>query len=241
MSKLNAKQQRFAEQYLIDLNASQAAIRAGYSPKTANEQGSRLLTNVKVQELIQAEREKLSVATGISQKAVLDRLWAIAMANPNEIVKHRRVNCRYCWGVGHKQQWTAGEYEAAQKSSEAMNTASPDIAGGLGFDRTRPPHPDCPECHGEGLGQVFIEDTSKLSGPAAVLYAGAKEGKFGIEIMMHDQVAALVKIGMHLGLFSTKVDVTGDIKTTNLNVNISADEAERRIIELQKKIGIAHG
>ena len=48
MSKqeLTAKQQRFCEEYLIDLNATQAAVRAGYSAKTANEQGSRLLTNV---------------------------------------------------------------------------------------------------------------------------------------------------------------------------------------------------
>lgn len=241
MRKPTPKQQRFAEEYLIDLNATQAAIRAGYSLKTAEQLGHQLLKKTSVQELISVAQQKLSSATSISQKAVLDRLWAIAMANPNDIVKHRRVNCRYCWGLGHKQQWTEGEYEAATKSAQVMKAPQPDIAGGLGFDRTRPPHPDCPECHGEGVGQVHIEDTSKLSGPAAALYAGAKEGKFGIEIIMHDQVAALVKIGMHLGLFSTKVDVTGDIKTTNLNVNLSADEAERRIIELQQKIGIAHG
>ncbi len=43
-----AKQKRFVEEYLIDLNATQAAIRAGYSIKTANEQGSQLLANLSV-------------------------------------------------------------------------------------------------------------------------------------------------------------------------------------------------
>lgn len=48
MQKLSPKQERFAREYLLDLNATQAAIRAGYSPKTAQEQASRLLSNVMV-------------------------------------------------------------------------------------------------------------------------------------------------------------------------------------------------
>jgi phage terminase small subunit len=47
-TKLTAKQARFVEEDLCDLNATQAAVRAGYSQKTAAVQGSRLLTNVKV-------------------------------------------------------------------------------------------------------------------------------------------------------------------------------------------------
>lgn len=46
------KQARFCEEYMIDLNATQAAIRAGYSPKTANEQAARLLANVSIQNRI---------------------------------------------------------------------------------------------------------------------------------------------------------------------------------------------
>ena len=45
---LNDKQRRFVAEYLIDLNATQAAIRAGYSKKTAGSQGQRLLTNVEI-------------------------------------------------------------------------------------------------------------------------------------------------------------------------------------------------
>lgn len=52
MAKLTDKQELFAREYLKDLNATQAAIRAGYSEKTAQEQASRLLSNVMVQSRI---------------------------------------------------------------------------------------------------------------------------------------------------------------------------------------------
>ena len=75
--KLTAKQQRFCDEYLIDLNATQAAIRAGYSKKTANEQGSRLLTNVSVKNYIDermAEKEKALIA---DQDEVLKYLTSV--------------------------------------------------------------------------------------------------------------------------------------------------------------------
>lgn len=58
---MTPKQAAFVDEYLIDLNATQAAIRAGYSEKTAQEQSSRLLSNVIVSQHIQklmGEREK---------------------------------------------------------------------------------------------------------------------------------------------------------------------------------------
>ena len=68
---LLAKQQRFVQEYLLDLNATQAAIRAGYSPKTADVQASRLLTNVKVREAIAEAMAKRSERTQIDQDWVL--------------------------------------------------------------------------------------------------------------------------------------------------------------------------
>lgn len=53
------KQERFVQEYLIDLNATQAAIRAGYGPDSAEVTGSRLLRNVKVQEAIQQAKKLL--------------------------------------------------------------------------------------------------------------------------------------------------------------------------------------
>ena len=66
MAKLTPKQQRFVDEYLIDLNATQAAIRAGYSEKTAQEQSSRMLSNVIVSDAIrqaQQERQKRTLVT----------------------------------------------------------------------------------------------------------------------------------------------------------------------------------
>ena len=59
MAKLTRKQQRFADEYLVDTNATQAAIRAGYSEKTAYSQGQRLLKNVEVKKYIEEQLEKI--------------------------------------------------------------------------------------------------------------------------------------------------------------------------------------
>ncbi|WP_254907628.1 terminase small subunit [Candidatus Enterococcus lemimoniae] len=56
---MNNRQKIFVTQYLIDFNATQAAIRAGYSEKTARSQGQRLLTNVDIKNAIKEEREKI--------------------------------------------------------------------------------------------------------------------------------------------------------------------------------------
>lgn len=75
---LTPKQHRFVEEYLIDLNATQAAIRAGYSAKTANEQASRLLANVNVQNAVQEAQEKRSERTAITADYVLEGLKEVA-------------------------------------------------------------------------------------------------------------------------------------------------------------------
>lgn len=78
---MNKKQQRFVDEYLIDLNATQAAIRAGYSVKTANEQGARLLANVSISNAIAKEMAERSKRTGINQDRVVLELAKIAFAN----------------------------------------------------------------------------------------------------------------------------------------------------------------
>lgn len=69
---LTPKQERFVEEYLIDLNATQAAIRAGYAPGSAEVQGSRLLTYAKVIEAISANKEKRAERTNITADRVLN-------------------------------------------------------------------------------------------------------------------------------------------------------------------------
>jgi phage terminase small subunit len=76
---MTPKQERFVEEYLIDLNATQAAIRAGYSPKTADQQGSRMLKNVKVLEAIQVAKGKLSEKAELTAEWTTDHLMAEAV------------------------------------------------------------------------------------------------------------------------------------------------------------------
>jgi phage terminase small subunit len=70
--ELTDKQQRFCDEYLIDLNGTQAAIRAGYSQKTANEQAARLLANVSIQEYVSKRKSALVSKTQITQEMVLE-------------------------------------------------------------------------------------------------------------------------------------------------------------------------
>ncbi|EKQ5681721.1 terminase small subunit, partial [Escherichia coli] len=74
---LTDKQELFAREYLKDLNGTQAAIRAGYSEKTANEQASRLLANVNVQKFVAELKTARVEQTGIDAAYVLRRLVEI--------------------------------------------------------------------------------------------------------------------------------------------------------------------
>lgn len=85
MSKLTLKQQRFSEEYLIDLNATQAAIRAGYAKRTASQQGARLLTNVKVQAYIGERRKGLSEKAEIDAADVLRQVARMALFDPRKV------------------------------------------------------------------------------------------------------------------------------------------------------------
>ena len=81
MAKLTAKQQRFCDEYLIDLNATQAAIRSGYSEKTAMEQGYQLLQKTSVQKYISDRKKVRAERTEITQDMVLKELASIAFSN----------------------------------------------------------------------------------------------------------------------------------------------------------------
>jgi len=81
MRKLTPKQQRFVEQYLIDFNATQAAIRAGYSQKTAGAIGHENLNKPEIQAAIQGARKAQTQRTQIDADALLNRLDAEAHAD----------------------------------------------------------------------------------------------------------------------------------------------------------------
>lgn len=90
---LTDQKRRFAEEYLKDLNITQAAIRAGYSPKTAYSSGQRLLKDVEVKALINSRMQKREKRTEITQDRVLEELAAIGFYDVADYaeVKHGRV------------------------------------------------------------------------------------------------------------------------------------------------------
>lgn len=81
---LKKKQRRFVEEYLLDLNAAQAAIRAGYSEKRAEQSGYQLLTNIDVAKAIQEQMEARSKRTEISQDRVLQEYAKLAFLDPRK-------------------------------------------------------------------------------------------------------------------------------------------------------------
>jgi len=83
---LNEKQERFCKEYVIDLNATQAAIRAGYSENTANEQASRLLANVNIQARVKELQDGISERLEITADMVVSELWALGSYNVKDFV-----------------------------------------------------------------------------------------------------------------------------------------------------------
>lgn len=81
---MNAKQKRFCEEYLIDCNATQAAIRAGYSAKTAKEQGVRLLTNVNLRTYIDQHLEEIRSEKTADAQEVLEYLTSVMRGEQTE-------------------------------------------------------------------------------------------------------------------------------------------------------------
>ena len=94
MAKLTPKQQRFVDEYLIDLNATQAAIRAGYSPKTARQIGEQNLSKLDIQQAIEQAKAERSERTKITQDDVLKMWHDLATVDYNEISQLLNVNCR---------------------------------------------------------------------------------------------------------------------------------------------------
>ncbi len=95
MNKLTAKQKAFVAEYLIDLNATQAAIRAGYSEKTARSQGQRMLTNVDIARAVATGQARRSERTEVTQDYVLTAIKDTIEqyrgggegSNPNAVLK----------------------------------------------------------------------------------------------------------------------------------------------------------
>jgi len=85
MPKLTKKQQAFVAEYLVDMNGTQAAIRAGYSPKTAQPQSARLLSNVMVQAALEKAFQKKVGRIEVTVDNVVEELRRIGFADVRSV------------------------------------------------------------------------------------------------------------------------------------------------------------
>ncbi len=86
MARMTSKQQRFCDEYLIDLNATQAAIRAGYSVNSARDIGCENLTKPNIQEAIAKAMAERSKRTGINQDRIVLELARMGLVNPADVI-----------------------------------------------------------------------------------------------------------------------------------------------------------
>lgn len=84
--KLTPRQRLFVQEYLIDLNASQAALRAGYSINNAHKIGSQLLENPRIKQAVKLAMYEREQRTKVTQDRVIEELAKIAFINPTDVV-----------------------------------------------------------------------------------------------------------------------------------------------------------
>lgn len=84
---MTPKKQRFVDEYLVDLNATQAAIRCGYSRRTARQAGHRLLTDVDVAAEIAKRGAERAANVGITAERVMEELGRVAFSDLRDVVE----------------------------------------------------------------------------------------------------------------------------------------------------------
>jgi hypothetical protein len=112
----------------------------------------------------------------------------------------------------------AAKQEKALENERPM-PPEPDVKGGTGYNWANPPHPDCHECAGLGLGRNIVHDTRNLSPAAVAVYMGVKEGKDGTEAKTLDKSKALDTLVKIAKLYE-------DSTTVNVTMDMSAMEAK---------------
>ncbi|AXE37139.1 terminase small subunit [Chromobacterium phragmitis] len=210
-AELTPLQEGFWRRYTVHFNATQAAIEAGYSPKTAKQQASQLLQHPAIAHRLAAWRRDVREVSEQDRALLIAELWDVALADANDLVELRRNSCRYCHGAGHLYQYTQREWagvlqQHAKDCEEARADGKelpplPDPQGGVGFNPKLAPAANCPECHGDGEEQAFFHDTRTLPAGARRLYSGVKITKDGLEVKLQDRAAALEKLMRHYGLY----------------------------------------
>lgn len=165
--KLNDRQKKFCDEYLIDLNATQAAIRAGYTDKYANTNANKLLQNTTIAEYISKRQKDREKRTEITQDMVLREIANIAFADVTAYVK-----------VVEKDM-----------TVEVDGRLMPVL-----------------DVNGQPMKYKAVEPvlTDELTDEQRKALAVIQKGRDGFIIKTYDKLAALEKLGKHLGMWDKK-------------------------------------
>lgn len=125
MPKLTEKQRRFCEEYLIDLNATQAALRAGYSQRTAYSIGDENLKKPEIQNYLKGLMNKRSERTGVTADTVLKELEKIALADV-EVSGKEKMKALELLGK-HLGMFSGGDSEESNRIIEKLD----EVLGGI--------------------------------------------------------------------------------------------------------------
>lgn len=212
----------FVDHYIANnFNATRAYRDAGYTAKNDNVaavEGSKALRKPKIAAYLRHRMKEAFDRIEEEQDKLLMTMTLVAYGDPNELIEHRRECCRYCYGEGHRYQFTPREFEdyeaefeqkLVEFKAEHPDAPLPEIdpKGGTGFDPRKLPHEDCPECFGEGRERTVMKDTRFLSPAAQAMYAGVKQTKDGFEMLMHSQEKARETLAKIRKLYDDKAEV----------------------------------
>lgn len=172
---MNERQKRFADEYLIDLNAEAAAIRAGYSPRYARGNAHKLVANGCISSYIRERQQDRMKRTEITQDRVIEELALIAFSN-------------------------AADYASVVEKQAVLNTENGDSIPLYDSD-------------GNPVMYRTVEPvlTAELTDDQKKALSVIKKGRDGFEVKPYDKVRALELLGKHLGMFTDKVEMSGQV------------------------------
>ena len=195
---------RFIGEYMIDGNGARAATAAGYAPSSAANQAAALLRDQAVLNEIERRRAIINAKVDLKVEDVTRAIVQVLRADTRELISYRRGACRYCHGAVHLYQYTPQEFRDAytqfMETKEYRAGVPFNPQGGEGYNPKLEPHPDCPECFGDGEPYVFARDVRELSSDAAALYMGVKPNAHGTEMLIRSKDKAMELAARYLGM-----------------------------------------
>lgn len=239
------REERFCEEMARHGDPA-VAVRSGYgmptlSAREVNRIAENLMARDDIASRIREIAESARSLTAVNVATVLNHWLNLATADPNEVVQHRRVCCRYCWSDEHVYQWTPAEYWDATAKAIDQEKPAPVNASGTWYDKTKGPNPECPECFGDGTGEVHLTDTRLMSPRARLLIESIKMGKHGPEVTLHDRMAPMDNIAKFLGMFKETIRIEDLTKPKSDNVIDVSTMTPEALVEKFRELSSAHG